>query len=173
MEFPLGQLPRTVRVRGRGVFEGESSRVWRVFLMKKGKGGINTQSVHAGCQPDPQFGGVSVPIYQSSTFVFQDANEGAEIFSGERSGYAYTRLGNPTVMLLEAKMNALEGQEAKLRNPDLRVSTLAFSSGMSAMTGRAIRIWPLIAVPAQAAITITTIGHSLKTFSSITTEVPG
>ncbi|MBW2737125.1 MAG: aminotransferase class I/II-fold pyridoxal phosphate-dependent enzyme, partial [Deltaproteobacteria bacterium] len=81
----------------------------------------------------PQHTSHTGAIYQSSTFVFQSAAEGAELFAGERSGYVYTRLGNPTVRLLEAKMNALEGREVKLANPELRVSSLAFSSGMAAI----------------------------------------
>jgi len=74
------------------------------------------------------------PIYQTSTFVFSSAEEGAKAFAGEESAYIYTRLGNPTVKLLEAKINALEGAAVKLANPDIRVSTIAFSSGMAAVT---------------------------------------
>jgi methionine-gamma-lyase len=95
-----------------------------------------TRALHAGEHVgQPQHTSHSGAIYQSSTFVFQSAAEGAEIFAGERAGYVYTRLGNPTVRLLEAKMNALEGKEVKLANPkDVRVSSLAFSSGMSAIS---------------------------------------
>mgnify|MGYP000506706736 CR=1 FL=1 len=92
------------------------------------------EAIHAGQPPDPAYGAVMPPIYQTSTFVFKNAAEGAEIFAGQRPGYIYTRLGNPTVKVLEAKMNALEGRDVKLRNPDLRVSSLAFSSGMSAVS---------------------------------------
>jgi methionine-gamma-lyase len=98
--------------------------------------GFATRALHAGEHVgQPQHTSHTCAIYQSSTFVFQSAAEGAEIFAGERPGYIYTRLGNPTVMVLEAKMNALEGKEVKLANPDTRVSSLAFSSGMSAISG--------------------------------------
>jgi methionine-gamma-lyase len=97
--------------------------------------GFATRALHAGEHVgQPQHTSHTCAIYQSSTFVFQSAAEGAEIFAGERPGYIYTRLGNPTVMVLEAKMNALEGKEVKLANPETRVSSLAFSSGMSAIS---------------------------------------
>ena len=97
--------------------------------------GFATRALHAGEHVgQPQEASHTPAIYQSSTFVFKNANEGAELFAGERPGYVYTRLGNPTVMLLEAKMNALEGKEVKLKDPETRVSTLAFSSGMAAIS---------------------------------------
>lgn len=103
--------------------------------------GFTTRALHAGEHVgQPQHTSHTGAIYQSSTFVFHSASEGAEIFSGERSGYVYTRLGNPTVLVLEAKMNALEGREVKLRNPDLRVSSLAFSSGMAAISSTLMAI---------------------------------
>ena len=54
------------------------------------------------------------PIYQTSTFVFKDVDQGAHRFAGEEAGYIYTRLGNPTLTELEAKIAALEGGEAAL-----------------------------------------------------------
>lgn len=96
--------------------------------------GFATRAIHAGEHVgQPQSSSHTGAIYQSSTFVFNSTDEGAQIFAGEKEGYMYTRLGNPTVRLLEAKVNALEGAEVKKRNPELRVSTLAFSSGMSAI----------------------------------------
>jgi len=103
--------------------------------------GFSTRALHAGEHAgQPQHASHTGAIYQSSTFVFQSAAEGAETFAGERPGYIYTRLGNPTVLLLEAKMNALEGREVKLRNPSVRVSSLAFSSGMSAISSTLLAI---------------------------------
>jgi len=97
--------------------------------------GFATRALHAGEHVgQPQHTSHGGAIYQSSTFVFASAAEGAEIFSGDKAGYVYTRLGNPTVKLLEAKMNALEGKEVKLANPERRVTSLAFSSGMSAIS---------------------------------------
>ncbi len=103
--------------------------------------GFSTRALHAGEHVgQPQQTSHTGAIYQTSTFVFKNAAEGAEIFSGKQPGYVYTRLGNPTLLLLEAKMNALEGKEVKLRNPAVRVSTLAFSSGMSAIASTLLSI---------------------------------
>jgi methionine-gamma-lyase len=97
--------------------------------------GFATRALHAGEHVgQPQHTTHTGAIYQSSTFVFKNADQGAAIFAGQEKGYMYTRLGNPTVMALEAKMNALEGKEVKLANPETRVSSLAFSSGMAAIS---------------------------------------
>ena len=71
--------------------------------------GPNTRIVHAGHRPDPQTGAVSTPIYQTSTFAFRDADEGAARFAGTDKGYKYTRLGNPTIAALEEAVALLEG----------------------------------------------------------------
>jgi methionine-gamma-lyase len=68
-----------------------------------------TRYVHAGQHPDPATGAVSTPIYQTSTFAFRSADEGAARFQGRDPGYKYTRLGNPTVAALEECLAALEG----------------------------------------------------------------
>lgn len=97
--------------------------------------GFSTRALHAGehvGQPDT--GAHANPIFQTSTFSFHNAQEGADIFAGTKIGYAYTRLGNPTVRLLEAKINALEGASYKLAHPDRCVSSLVFSSGMAAVS---------------------------------------
>jgi methionine-gamma-lyase len=65
---------------------------------------------------------VSTPIYQSSTFAFESAEQGARIFAGEEEGYIYTRLGNPTIKALEQEMAFLEVAE----------DSVAFASGMAA-----------------------------------------
>ena len=96
--------------------------------------GFATRALHAGEHVgQPHTPSHTTPIYQSSTFIFQNADHGAAIFKGETPGYVYTRMGNPTVRALEAKINALEGGDWKLQHPDGRVSTLAFSSGMAAV----------------------------------------
>ena len=68
-----------------------------------------TRFIHAGQHPDPATGAVSTPIYQTSTFAFRNADEGAARFLGKDSGYKYTRLGNPTVAALEECLATLEG----------------------------------------------------------------
>ena len=71
----------------------------------------STKAIHAGTPHDSQYGEVSVPIFQSSTFSFPHADEGAARFSGASSGYIYTRLGNPTIHALEEAIRILEGGE--------------------------------------------------------------
>jgi methionine-gamma-lyase len=97
--------------------------------------GFATRALHAGEHVgQPETGSHTNPIFQTSTFVFHNAQEGADIFAGAKPGYVYTRLGNPTVRLLEAKINALEGASYKIAHPDRGVSSLAFSSGMAAVS---------------------------------------
>ncbi|GAA0349426.1 methionine gamma-lyase [Morganella psychrotolerans] len=76
--------------------------------------GYDTKIVHAGQQPDPLTGALSTPIYQTSTFVFDSAEQGAARFALEEEGYIYSRLGNPTNAALEEKMRVLENGEAAL-----------------------------------------------------------
>jgi methionine-gamma-lyase len=85
---------------------------------------ISTLCVHGAGGYDPATGSVGKPIYQTSTFAFESAKAGAEIFTGERKGYVYTRISNPTQEALEKEMAFLEGGEA----------ALAFSSGMAAIS---------------------------------------
>ncbi len=68
-----------------------------------------TAVIHAGQEPDPVYGGVSVPIYQSSTFAFASAEQGAARFAGTEKGFIYTRIANPTVRALEESLATLEG----------------------------------------------------------------
>lgn len=67
-----------------------------------------TLCIHAGKTKQP-YGALSTPLYQTSTFVFDSAEQGAARFAGDESGYIYTRLGNPTTRELELKVAALEG----------------------------------------------------------------
>lgn len=76
--------------------------------------GYDTKIVHAGQHPDPLTGALSTPIYQTSTFVFDSAAQGAARFALEEEGYIYSRLGNPTNAALEEKMRVLESGEAAL-----------------------------------------------------------
>lgn len=92
--------------------------------------GYDTKIVHAGNKLDPVTGALSTPIYQTSTFVFDSAEQGAARFAGEEKGFIYTRLGNPTQEQLEDKIAVLEGGEA----------ALAVASGIAAI---ASPIWTL------------------------------
>ncbi len=87
------------------------------------KSGFNTKQVHAGAYKD-EFNSATVPIYQTSTFGFRDAQHGADCFAGKDKGYIYTRIGNPTI-------NALENNLAILENG---FGGIATSSGMGAVT---------------------------------------
>lgn len=71
---------------------------------------------------DP-YGALNAPVYQTSTFIFDNAAQGGERFLGKQEGFIYTRLGNPTTRLLEEKIAAMEGAE----------DCVAFSSGMGAI----------------------------------------
>lgn len=73
---------------------------------------LETEMVHGVHQTDPHTGALSMPIYQTSTFVFKDSEQGARRFKGEESGYIYSRLGNPNTDVLGEKMAKLEGYEA-------------------------------------------------------------
>jgi len=70
--------------------------------------GFNTRLVHAGIPDDP-LGSVVTPIYQTSTFAFRNAKEGADRFAGIADGYIYSRIGNPTTSALEENVAQLEG----------------------------------------------------------------
>jgi O-acetylhomoserine (thiol)-lyase len=74
--------------------------------------GIETRAVHAGAVPDPTTGARNVPIFQTTSYVFKDADHAAALFNLETEGYIYTRLGNPTVAALEARVASLEGGTA-------------------------------------------------------------
>lgn len=90
--------------------------------MKSKKAGINTRMIHNGDYENPM-GSATVPIYQTSTFIFENADHGARCFSGEEAGYIYTRIGNPTI-------NALETLVADLESGSAGIAT---SSGMAAV----------------------------------------
>jgi methionine-gamma-lyase len=77
-------------------------------MSSKGRG-RHSRAIHAGLDPEVHLGAVSVPIYQTSTFAFPSAEEGAARFAGESAGPIYTRLGNPTVAALESCVADLEG----------------------------------------------------------------
>ena len=91
---------------------------------KDKKLGIASSVIHAGEHPDPVYGAVAPPIYQTSTFAFKTPDQGAARFKGEEEGYIYTRMGNPTIDRLHEKIAVLEGG----------VGALATASGMAAVS---------------------------------------
>lgn len=92
--------------------------------------GIGTIAIHAGQGKNP-FGALSTPIYQTSTFIFDSAEQGGARFAGKEDGYIYSRLGNPTTAVAEEKIAALECGEA----------AAATSSGMGAISSV---LWTLL-----------------------------
>jgi O-acetylhomoserine (thiol)-lyase len=84
---------------------------------------FETLSLHAGQHPDPLTGARAVPIYQTTSYVFQDSDHAAALFNLERAGHIYTRISNPTTSVLEERLAALEGG----------VGAIATASGMAAM----------------------------------------
>ncbi|MCC5963531.1 MAG: aminotransferase class I/II-fold pyridoxal phosphate-dependent enzyme [Rhodobacteraceae bacterium] len=70
---------------------------------------FETLQIHAGARPDPATGARQVPIYQTTSYVFRDADHAAALFNLQEVGYIYSRLTNPTVAALQERMAALEG----------------------------------------------------------------
>ena len=76
--------------------------------------GFSTLAIHAGAQPDPSTGARATPIYQTTSFVFDDVEHAASLFGLQAFGNIYTRIGNPTCAVLEERVAALEGGTAGL-----------------------------------------------------------
>ena len=76
--------------------------------------GFYTLAIHAGAKPDPATGARATPIYQTTSFVFNDVDHAASLFGLQAFGNIYTRLGNPTTSVLEERVAALEGGTAAL-----------------------------------------------------------
>ncbi len=76
--------------------------------------GFNTLAIHAGAQPDPTTGARVTPIYQTTSFVFDDVDHAASLFALQTFGNIYSRVGNPTNAVLEERVAALEGGTAGL-----------------------------------------------------------
>ncbi len=70
---------------------------------------FDTLALHAGQQPDPVTGARAVPVYQTTSYVFDDVDHAAALFNLERAGHRYSRISNPTVAVLEERIAALEG----------------------------------------------------------------
>ena len=81
---------------------------------------FDTLSLHAGQQPDPATGARAQPIYQSTSFVFDDTDHAAALYNLERPGHIYTRLSNPTTAALEERVAALEDGVAAVALDRLR-----------------------------------------------------
>ena len=127
--------------------------------------GFETLSLHAGHHPDPVHGARAVPIYQTSSYVFDDTEHAAALFNLERPGYVYSRISNPTVAVLEERLAALEGG----------VGAVCTASGMAAMH---VAIATLLGagdhIVASASLyggTVNLLSHTLPRFGITTTFV--
>ncbi|MDZ5605073.1 methionine gamma-lyase [Pseudomonas sp. RP23018S] len=105
--------------------------------------GFNTRAIHLGYDPQSHQGALVPPVYQTTTYAFPTVEQGAACFAGQADGYFYSRISNPTLALLEARMASLEGGEAGL----------ALASGMGAITAT---LWTLLR-PGDEVI----VGHTL------------
>src|SRR5882762_6563136 len=71
--------------------------------------GLRTRAIHAGARPDAATGARAVPVYQTTSFVFEDAADAADLFALQKYGNIYSRIANPTVAAFEERVASLEG----------------------------------------------------------------
>jgi O-acetylhomoserine (thiol)-lyase len=135
---------------------GDGDRSW----------GFRTRAVHAGNRPDPTTGARAVPIYQTTSFVFEDAADAADLFALQKYGNIYTRIANPTVAAFEERIASLEGG----------IGAVATSSGMAAelltVTSLAGAGDHVVASAALYGGTFTLLDVSLRRLGIETTFVP-
>ncbi len=91
---------------------------------------FETVGIHGGLEPDPVTGARALPIYQSNAYKFDNTDHAADLFGLKEEGYIYTRIGNPTVNVVEERVTELEGG----------LGGLAFSSGMAAISAAIFNI---------------------------------
>ena len=127
--------------------------------------GFATRAIHLGYDPMDHDGALTPPLHLTSTFAFETAEAGGEIFSGEREGHLYSRISNPTLDLLERRIASLEGAEAGL----------ALASGMGAITSV---LWTLLSPGDEVIVDKTLYGctfafmhHGLRKFGITITHV--
>ena len=113
LRHPPGRSPG--QGRSRRMSQPTSTSPERAF-------GFRTRALHAGGTPDAQHGSRAVPIYQTTSFVFDDAADAANLFALQKYGNIYSRIGNPTVAAFEERIASLEGG----------IGAVATASGMSA-----------------------------------------
>lgn len=127
--------------------------------------GFATRAIHLGYDAAGHEGALTPPLHLTSTFAFDTAEAGGEIFAGERAGYVYSRISNPTLDLLERRVAALEEAEAGL----------ALASGMGAITSA---LWTLLSPGDEVIVDKTLYGctfafmhHGLRRFGITITHV--
>ncbi|TKV27331.1 O-acetylhomoserine aminocarboxypropyltransferase/cysteine synthase [Arthrobacter sp. NamB2] len=129
--------------------------------------GFRTRALHAGGTPDATHGARAVPIYQTTSFVFKDTNDAANLFALQKYGNIYSRIGNPTVAAFEERIASLEGG----------IGAVATASGMSAefITFAALCQAGdhIVAASQLYGGTVTQLDVTLRRFGIETTFVPG
>jgi O-acetylhomoserine (thiol)-lyase len=120
--------------------------------------GFDTLQIHAGARPDPATGARQTPIYQTTAYVFRDAEHAAALFNLQEVGYIYSRLTNPTVAVLQERIATLEGG----------VGAVCCSSGHAAQI---MALFPLMAPGRNVVVstrlyggTVTQFSHTIKRF---------
>jgi O-acetylhomoserine (thiol)-lyase len=119
--------------------------------------GIETLAIHAGASPDPATGARSTPIYQTVSYVFDNVDHAASLYNLQTFGYLYTRVGNPTVSVLEERVAALEGGRA----------AVACASGHSAQL---LAFFPLMEPGAEFLASRNLYGGSITQFTHTFTK---
>ena len=114
--------------------------------------GLSTRAIHHGYDPAEEHGALTPPIFMTSTYAFETAEAGSELFRGERAGYIYGRTRNPTQALLEARLASLEGGEAGL----------AVASGMGAISAT---MWTLLSAGDSVVIDRILYGNTFAFFT--------
>ncbi|MBR9861876.1 MAG: O-acetylhomoserine aminocarboxypropyltransferase/cysteine synthase [Rhodobacteraceae bacterium] len=114
--------------------------------------GFDTLQVHAGARPDPATGARQTPIYQSTSYVFRDADHAAALFNLQEVGYIYSRLTNPTVAVLQERIATLEGG----------VGAVCCSSGHAAQI---MALFPLMGPGCNVVVSTRLYGGSITQFS--------
>ena len=114
--------------------------------------GFDTLQIHAGARPDPATGARQIPIYQSTAYVFRDADHAAKLFNLQEVGYIYSRLTNPTIGALQERVAALEGG----------VGAVACSSGHAAQL---MALFPLMGPGLNIVVSTRLYGGTVTQFS--------
>lgn len=114
--------------------------------------GFDTLQIHAGARPDPATGARQVPIYQTTAYVFRDAEHAAALFNLQEVGYIYSRLTNPTVAALQERVATLEGG----------VGAVCCSSGHAAQI---MALFPLMGPGLNVVVSTRLYGGSVTQFS--------
>ncbi|MEP2030237.1 MAG: O-acetylhomoserine aminocarboxypropyltransferase/cysteine synthase family protein [Paracoccaceae bacterium] len=116
------------------------------------KYGFDTLQIHAGARPDPATGARQTPIYQTTAYVFRDADHAAALFNLQEVGYIYSRLTNPTVAVLQERIATLEGG----------AGAVCCSSGHAAQI---IALFPLMSPGMNVVVSTRLYGGSVTQFS--------